>query len=92
MRPAVAVTLSIAFLTLLATPGASAGPQCIEVYPWSDLCHGDVSGFVCDMHVACLDGLQATPPVNCFEVIPWSYLCEGNVQAFVEYYVGPVLG
>ncbi|MEA3202250.1 MAG: hypothetical protein QOE90_3678 [Thermoplasmata archaeon] len=47
--------VALAFAPVLVAPAAEAGPQCIEVYPWSDLCHGDVSGFLCDEHVACLE-------------------------------------
>src|SRR5581483_6440062 len=105
MRLAVATLLSLAFVTVLFAPAASAGPvNCLEVYPWSKLCEGDVGGFLCAEHL-CPTYAPPAPPtlctvpdcvhVDCIHVVPWSYLCSGNVQGFVDYYlhaIGPVLG
>lgn len=92
MKLAVAIVLSLAFTSVLFAPTASARPQCIEVYPWSELCQGDVGGFLCAMN-ACPTVASPTggPHVDCIQAIPWSYLCSGNLQAFVEYYTGPLL-
>ena len=95
MKTPIIVTL-VALVALVAlgsfTPVASAGgPECLQVYPWSELCQGDVGGF--------LEGMGITPAirplpepnlphVDCVQVYPWSELCEGDVGAFVAYYVG----
>ena len=92
-------TLMLVPLLLAATaivPTAAAGPDCVQVYPWSELCEGDVVGFVnavspCDVdECVTLTSAESWPPVDCIQVVPWSYLCSGNVQAFVEYYTGPL--
>jgi hypothetical protein len=101
MRPAVAIVLSLAFVSVLFAPTASARPECLQVYPWSKLCEGDVGGFLCAEGL-CPASAPPTLPcepkrcvqLDCIQVIPWSYLCEGNVQAFLGYYlhdVGPIL-
>lgn len=46
--------LLVAAATIVAAslvPAASARPQCIQVYPWSELCEGDLDGFLCAMRV-----------------------------------------
>ncbi|HEX2021356.1 MAG TPA: hypothetical protein VHH36_01475 [Candidatus Thermoplasmatota archaeon] len=40
------ILLSAALLlAALALPSVDARPQCLQVYPWSELCEGDVEGF-----------------------------------------------
>lgn len=38
------VTLAVLSLLLVAAP-VQAKPECVQVYPWSELCDGDVEGF-----------------------------------------------
>ena len=69
-----ALVLAAAVLPAVAT----AEPQCLQVYPWSRLCEGDVRGF--------LEGMGVT--VHCIAVDPWWQLCTGNVDGFVAWVVG----
>lgn len=86
MRTPILILTTISLLAL-ALPVASAAPpepQCLQVYPWSELCQGDVDGFLgavlpCDVK----DCVQ----VECLQVYPWSELCGGDVFGFVCYYV-----
>jgi hypothetical protein len=96
---AVAIILSLVFASLLFAPTASAGPDCIQVYPWSKLCEGDVGGFLCAEHLCPTYAPPALPlpcdvkdcvRVDCIQAIPWSYLCSGNVEAFLAYYLHDV--
>ena len=53
MRVVLVVTLLLLAAASLV-PTASARPECLQVYPWSELCEGDVQGFLCAMH-ACVE-------------------------------------
>lgn len=43
----VLITAALVLATLAVAPAAEARPQCLQVYPWSELCEGDVGSFVC---------------------------------------------
>lgn len=88
MRTTMLLATVLSLLTF-ALPVAAAEPACVEVYPWSELCQGDVQGFLKGMGVEpCLDACaRAPPPVECVQVYPWSELCDGNVVNFVCYWV-----
>ena len=93
MRTPVVLLVSAALLSLV--PVAASEPQCLQVYPWSELCQGDVVGFVnavspCDLDECVTLSPPGGPTLDCIQVVPWSYLCSGNVEAFVEYYTGPI--
>lgn len=38
---------ALVLATLALAPAAEARPQCLQVYPWSELCQGRVGSFVC---------------------------------------------
>jgi hypothetical protein len=86
-----ALLVSATFLTILV-PVASAGPDCVMVYPWSELCQGDVEGFVdavspCDLDLDCVSTTEGFPggyEPNCLQVYPWSELCQGDVPGFID--------
>ncbi len=93
MNKSVLIVASMLFAATIVLPVASAEPQCLQVYPWSKLCQGDVGGFLCAMNVCPSAGPAPAPElphVDCIQVIPWSYLCSGNVRAFVGYYLDMV--
>lgn len=95
MRILSAALLAASLLTAFA-PIAAAEPQCLEVYPWSKLCEGDVAGFVDGLRIlGCnvsecisIESSAGGPSVDCIQAVPYSYLCSGDVDKFVAYYVG----
>lgn len=44
MRPNLLLLSLLPALALVPTASAG-GPDCVQVYPWSELCDGDVGGF-----------------------------------------------
>lgn len=44
MRP-VPIILALASTLALVPTASAGGPDCVQVYPWSELCDGDVRGF-----------------------------------------------
>ena len=38
---------ALVLATLALAPAAEARPQCLQVYPWSELCEGRVGSFAC---------------------------------------------
>lgn len=49
MRLVLVLTLALVAASIM--PVASARPECLQVYPWSELCQGDVDGFLCAMRL-----------------------------------------
>jgi hypothetical protein len=91
MRTIIAAATVLSLLAV-ALPGAAAEPQCLQVYPWSELCEGDVGGFLEGMGVGTdlpCSGKDCVspPPVECIQAQPWSDLCGGDVVGFVCYYL-----
>lgn len=46
----IALTLVLALVTVVPAVSATDGPgepECVQVYPWSQLCKGDVGAVVC---------------------------------------------
>lgn len=92
-------TLIAASLLTVFVPVASAEPQCLEVYPWSKLCEGDVAGFVdsfgilsCELkECVTLTSANPLPQPDCIQAVPYSYLCSGDVETFLAYYLGDVV-
>lgn len=39
------VSLTAISLLLVVAPATEARPECLQVYPWSELCQGDLEGF-----------------------------------------------
>ena len=68
-------------------PTASAAQPCPDVYPYSELCQGDVGGFV--RGVLC--GHDYCFHVDCITVDPWYQLCQGNVGGFVGWWLKPLV-
>lgn len=86
-------TLIVASLLTVFAPVAAAEPQCLEVYPWSELCEGDVGGFIgafglLDCGKDCISFSTGGPSVDCIQAVPYSYLCSGDIDKFLAYYLG----
>ena len=93
MRIVLATLTAISLVALLAPTAAAVEPQCLQVYPWSELCEGDVEGFLRAYGIETVEPClkNCVPPIEpgaeCIQVYPWSALCSGDVGAFVCYYV-----
>lgn len=97
-----ALTLFVGMALIVPLSEAAPAPvddemACIQSYPHSELCEGDVAAFAC-YYVACQtlardphaysDAQVQTPGLSCVQVYPWSELCSGDAEGFLCYYAG----